>query len=253
MRRLPLLLLLLSLTGCAVQPPAVRGSLRVGIAPAHPPIAFEQDGELRGLEVDFARRLERDLGVRLELHPMDAAELIPSLRARRIDIVMSGMSVTVERAAQVAFAEPYMQSAQMALIRRADVARYGRPQALLEAAVPVAVERGSGGEAFVRARMPRARAVSVADAQAGLAALLAGEVEVLVHDAPTVWRLAGEDREGRLLGLFWPLTREQLAWAVRREDQALRETLSATVRSWRRSGLLDAMIGRWMPVRVQVR
>lgn len=247
------LLLLLALAGCAVQPPAVRDSLRVGIAPTRPPIAFEQDGQLRGLEVDFARRLERDLGLRLELHPMTAAELMPSLQAGRIDIIMSGMSVTVERAARVAFAEPYMESSQMALIRRADVVRYGRPQALLEAEAAVAVERGSGGEAFVRARMPRARAVPMADIREGLEALLAGEVDVLVHDAPTVWRLAGEDREGRLLGLFWPLTREQLAWAVRRDDQALRETLSAAVRSWRRSGLLDALISRWMPVRVQVR
>src|SRR5262249_53837214 len=36
--------------------------LRVGIAPNYPPLAFKENGELKGIEVDFAKRLGTALG-----------------------------------------------------------------------------------------------------------------------------------------------------------------------------------------------
>jgi hypothetical protein len=37
-------------------------ALRVGIAPNYPPLAFKQQGHFAGLEVDFARGVEVELG-----------------------------------------------------------------------------------------------------------------------------------------------------------------------------------------------
>jgi ABC-type amino acid transport substrate-binding protein len=45
-------------------PPAFAEELRVGIAPIYPPLAFKKDGQLLGIEVDFATRLGKELGRR---------------------------------------------------------------------------------------------------------------------------------------------------------------------------------------------
>ena len=54
------------------------------------------------------------------------------------------------------------------------------------------------------------------------------------------------------VGLFWPLTRERLAWAVRLSDTALRETLDAQIAEWKADGTLRALLRRWIPLRVEV-
>lgn len=249
----PLLLLLLAvLAGCAALPPGPGGALRVGIAPNYPPIAFRADGELAGLEVDLARDLGGELGREVDFVELPFDDLIPALQAGRIDVIMSGMSVTPVRSARVAFATPYMRISQMAVIRREDVVRLGRPGALFGASARVGFEAGTTGEAFVRRELRRAEPVPFADLEQAVAALYHGRIDALVHDAPTIWRVAGADREARLLGLFWPLTEEYLAWAVRPSELALRDRLNAVLQHWRSTGRLEARVNRWMPVRLQV-
>jgi ABC-type amino acid transport substrate-binding protein len=69
------------------QPVTPQPALRVGIAPNYPPIAFKQEGHLTGLEVDFARDLETELGRRVELVELDWEALIPSLESGKIDVI----------------------------------------------------------------------------------------------------------------------------------------------------------------------
>jgi ABC-type amino acid transport substrate-binding protein len=85
-----------------------------------------------------------------------------------------------------------------------------------------------------------------------IAALRAREVDVFIQDAPTIWRVAAAPGEEELMGLFWPLTDEHLAWAVRQDDQTLREALDASIRAWREDGTLRAAVSRWIPVQVEV-
>jgi ABC-type amino acid transport substrate-binding protein len=97
-----LLLAVVTITGCtqAARPPApppapaAPTEIRVGIAPIYPPLAFKEGGQIKGVEVDFTRQLWLDLGVKFVLVELPWDDLIPALRAGRIDVIMSGMSVT---------------------------------------------------------------------------------------------------------------------------------------------------------------
>ena len=68
--------------------------LRVGLSPDYEPLAFLQDGTPAGIEVDNAREVAQYLDRSLELVPMAFEELFPALLAGRIDVVMSGISVS---------------------------------------------------------------------------------------------------------------------------------------------------------------
>lgn len=87
-----------------------RGSIRVGYCRDALPFAFQNaHGKLVGLDIDMAHQLARDMGVKLELVRVLRKELAERLNEGRIDIVMSGSSLTMSDARDLAFSVPYME------------------------------------------------------------------------------------------------------------------------------------------------
>jgi len=234
--------------------PSRPGELVVGTTPNYPPIIFKQGDEIQGVEADIARRLAQGLRLRLAFVELPWAGLIPSLRNGSADVLMAGLSVTPERSALVSFTQPYLQVGQMALIRRQDAGRLAGQNAMLAPGRRFGVEQGSTGEQFVVTTFATARVVRYGSADEGARALQAGDIDYLIHDAPTVWRLAGDPRhqQAGLMGLFTPLTDEPLAFAVRKADESLRGKLNAELALLRERGELSAILARWIPVRIEV-
>lgn len=232
----------------ATKPPA---ALRVGIAPNYPPIAFEENGKLMGIEVDLANKLGEELPTKVSFVTLDWDELWPSLRDGKIDVVMSGVSITDRRSQLVRFTDPYLRVGQMALVRKSEMAKLSDPAAMNQPGRRVGVEKNTTGEAYARRHLDKATVVPFDSVDLGLAALRGGDVDYFIHDAPTVWRVVGrapkEDPE--LIGLYRPLTDEYLAWAVRKDEApTLGALLDGKIEEWQKDGELQAVIDRWIPV-----
>jgi ABC-type amino acid transport substrate-binding protein len=249
---------LVLLVGCATEPtddePAVEvasrpdlPTLNVGTSRTVPPIIFEEDGETVGLEADFARELAAALGMKARLVPMYWPNLIPELRAGRIDIIMAGMSITEERKREVAFTDPYLTTGQAALIRAADRPSLGAVRQVLATRRPIGVEVDSTGERFVAENIPRAARRSFPTVFRAVEALIVGDVDVVIHDQPTILWMAREHAEDDLFVVPGRFTDESLAWAVRRDKAQLRQEINAILEKWKRSGRLEAIIARWVP------
>lgn len=230
-----------------------RSPLRVGVSPTSPPIIFEKDGEILGIEADLARIVGNALNRRIVFERYAFPELIQALERGEIDVVMSGLSITSERAERVRFTKPYMQVGQLALIRSSDIARFGRIHLMRRVGTRVGYQRDTNGERFVATQLLRSRSFAFDDVDAGIRSLRAGRIDYFIHDAPTVWRLAGDVTSRDLQGLYRPLTEEHLAWAVRTDDVELHARLEATLADWKRRGLIEPIVDRWIPVRVTLR
>lgn len=236
----------------ATAPPVTsQPALRVGIAPNYPPIAFKQEGRLTGLEVDFARGLETELGRRVELVELDWEALIPALESGRIDVIMSGMSITDARARRVRFVSHYLRVGQMAIIRKADRLQLGSPVLLTLTRRPVGFVAGTTGAAYVQEHLPQAQHVPLGSTDDGLRALRTGEIDAFVHDAVTAWRVGDNEANDILTSSFSPLTEEYLAWAVRKTDDALHRDSEAVLERWRRSGHLQELFHKWLRFHVK--
>jgi polar amino acid transport system substrate-binding protein len=222
----------------------------VGIAPNYPPLAFKQQGDFAGLEVDFARGLEAELGRPVALVELAWDTLIPALESGTIDVIMSGMSVTAERAQRVWFVSHYLRVGQMAMFRKADDLWLSSPTLLTMTDRRVGFVDGTTGAAYVHGHLLKARYVPLGSTDAGIQALRAGEIDVFVHDAVTAWRLADDEANALLTSSFSPLTEEYLAWAVRPADKALHRDLEAALERWRRSGRLQELFNTWLKFRV---
>lgn len=235
-------------TSTATKPPE---ELKVGITPNYPPIAFRRDGQLVGVEPDLARKLGQELPTKITFVTLEWEELWPALRDKKIDVVMSGVSITERRSELVRFTDPYLRVGQMALIRKADMTKLSEPSAMNQEGRRVGVEKNTTGEAYARRHLDKATVVPFDSVDLGIAALRGGDIDYFIHDAPTVWRVVGrppkEDPE--LIGLYRPLTDEYLAWAVRKDDApTLGALLDAKIDEWQKDGELQTVIDRWIPV-----
>jgi ABC-type amino acid transport substrate-binding protein len=242
----------LLLVGCAFSGVGRGPVLRVGTAPTYPPVVFENESEIVGIEADLARMVGNKIGRRLVFQRYAFPDLLDALERGDVDVVMSGLSVTPERSARVHFTDSYMQVGQLAVIRTQDLARLGRIQWIRRPETRVGYQRGTTGEVYVANQLTRSVAFAFDSIDDGLRSLRAGRIDYFVHDSPTIWRLTGDPAHRDLIGLYRPLTDERLAWAVRRNDTELARRLNEALSSLRNEGLLEPILNRWIPVRVRV-
>lgn len=246
-----LLILLLWGAGCStISAPDHDGSLgqpalRVGIAPPLPPMVFEQRGEYQGVEPDLARALAEHLSRPLRFVALDWEELIPALMDQRIDIIMSGLSITPARQVRVNFTQPYLRMGQLALVRRADLAQL--QLGLLSDTYRVGAQKGTTGEQFVQQYLPRSTCTTFSDPREGAAALVKNRIDVFIHDAPVNWWLASTYESAGLAVLNTYLTEEYLAWGVNKNNAQLLAEANQFIDQARTNGRMRAIVRNWLP------
>jgi len=242
----------LGIWGCWSMLAAAGGDtpLRVGTAADTPPLAFQQNGKVIGIEADFAKLLQTQLRQPLQFQILPTAELLPALQRGDIDMVMSGLVVTDARAQQVDFVQPYLQAGQMAIIRTDDVLRFRSPASLLQGGFRAGFVVNSAGADYVKTEMSAAASVPCANAEECLQSLLSKRIDVFIDTASTSWLIATQPRYGALLSLYRPLTEEPLAWAVNKNNGQLRERLNAALQSMQQTPMFEHILNRWIPVRV---
>jgi ABC-type amino acid transport substrate-binding protein len=250
-----LLALTLAVASCAPPPtppppPAPPGPrpLLVGVNSASPPYAFrQQDGVLVGMEVDFARELGRALGRPVRIGDLRFEELFPALADGRIDIAMSGLTITRLREVRVAFSDPYLRSGLLAMIQRQNVERYPTLASVFACNARFSVVNGTTGEKFIRDRCGATGLIYPTNStEIAIAEVKAGRSDIMIQDAPiVVWAVSGN--EGVLALIRDPLDREDLGWAVRREDPGMLAQVNAVLEQWDGDGTRAAVLDRWVP------
>ncbi|MBI1245509.1 MAG: transporter substrate-binding domain-containing protein [Alphaproteobacteria bacterium] len=84
-----------------------RGTLRVGLSTFVPWAFRSKSGDLIGYEVDVAKKLAEDMGVKPEFVPTAWDGIIPALLAGQFDFIIGGMTITPARNLTVNFTSPY--------------------------------------------------------------------------------------------------------------------------------------------------
>ncbi|MGN0484600.1 MAG: transporter substrate-binding domain-containing protein [Lachnospiraceae bacterium] len=134
------------------------GKLVVGTASGYPPYEFvsmENNGEVIGIDVAFAKAIADKLGVKLEVQDMAFGELITALAQGKCDIAIAGMTQTEERAKTIDFSDVYITDEQCMIIRKEDAGQYKTVDDFKGKAV--GVEKGSSSEQVVQTEIADAK------------------------------------------------------------------------------------------------
>ncbi|MGZ6210452.1 MAG: transporter substrate-binding domain-containing protein [Syntrophales bacterium] len=242
---------------CAATPPketvVTPSPLLVGVTPFYPPIIFKQNQEIKGVEVDLANRLANALDRQAQFVEMDWDELIPALMEGKIDIIMSGMSITEARKVRITFTEPYLSVGLVTLMRAEDVTKYNSLNSIKRADATVGVVEGTTGEVYVRNNFSTTAIIRLLpSASDAVCPLKNRAIDLFVNDFPSVVWLASQN-EGALRGFWTPFDEEYLAWGVRRDDRELLMRANTTLSGWKKDGTLQEVINRWLPYRTDIK
>lgn len=100
------LALSLLLTFANVAGAAVPKTLRIGNDPTYPPFESKNaQGELVGFDIDLANEICKRIEAQCTYVESDFDALIPSLKAKKIDFIISSLSITEKRQQEIAFSD----------------------------------------------------------------------------------------------------------------------------------------------------
>ena len=223
------------------------GVLRVAVSPDRPPLTLkDRQGATVGFDVDIVRALATAMGLELRLEEVPFAELIPSIQSRRADLAISGLTMTPERNARVAFAGPYFVSGMSVLSRSHAITDVENPEALNLADRRYAALTSSTSAKFIGDVLPRAQLVTVADYDTGIQMVIDGKADALFADhlvcSVAVWR----HPEAGLSTLATPFTVEPFGIAVPPDAPLLLNLVQNYLTTLDHTGLLASYKAKWL-------
>ena len=217
------------------------GVVKVAVPSDFPPFgSIGKDRQLEGYDIDVARLLARDLGVKLELVPVSSANRITYLQLGRVDLVISSLGVNPERARAIGFSRAYAPfysgvfgDPKVAVRSPADLV--GRT---------IGVTKGTLEDQELAKIAPKGAVIrQLDDNKATIAALLSGQVELIATGNVVAAAIAREN-PGKAERKF-VIRNSPAHVGVRRDDLELVAWVNAFIYSKRLSGELDALAQKW--------
>jgi len=196
------------------------GTLRVGTTGDFNPMSFKdpETNEYRGHQIDAARQLAADMGVKVEFVPTDWKTLINGIVADKYDIVMTGTSMTVGRAKAAGYTLPWGRTGYLPLTRRDQAGRFKSWEDLNKADVTIGYNLGTSFADFVKNRLPLAKRKEVESPARDWQELLAGRVDVTISSILEAGTLASTHAD-LVIPFEQAANSLPLSFMVRQDDQ----------------------------------
>jgi len=221
-------------------------TLRIGMSGDQPPMnAIARSGATIGLEPDLAKVLAFGMGVKPEIVNIPFGELESALREGKIDMIMSGMSITPERARTMAFVGPYLLSGKSLVTRAGALENADETGDIDNAAVKIAVLANSTSESFVKEYAPKAKVVPVATYDEAVKKVISGEATAMVADMPACSFAVLRNPGAGLVALTEPLKIEPIAIAVDASDAEFRNLVQNYLDAIEGSGVAEELNKKW--------
>ena len=134
------------------------GKLVVGTSADYPPYEFhllnDEESELVGIDIDIARVIAQELGVKLEVKDLIFSRIFDALEAGQIDLAIAGLSPTEERKKVASFSNIYYQAIQSFVILKDNADRIKTSEDLR--GKKIGVQKDSLQESMTKSQIPGA-------------------------------------------------------------------------------------------------
>ncbi len=228
-------------------------TIQVGSDIAYAPVEFYKEGtqEVQGIDPDLAAKMGEKLGVTFKFNNATFDTIIPALKAKRFDIIMSAMSDTKERQKEIDFID-YFNAGTSILVRKGNPENIqslddlcGKTIALQKGTTQVDVANAQQ-EKCTAAGKPKIKILTFdkdTDAQlqvkSGRAVADMNDFPVAAYTAQTSgggndFEVVGQQIEAGPYGI-----------GVRKDDQQLRDALQAALRAIIEDGGYDEVLRKW--------
>ena len=221
--------------------------LRVGMSADQPPFTFRsRTGSVVGFDVELAQAMAVAMNLELKIVAIPFGELLTALEQGRVDMVMSGVAITPQRASKVTFIGPYTLSAKSLLttarVKEAEIstAEFNHPE------VRVVALENSTSALFVEQNLPEASLYAIEYYDEGIQELLSGKIDAMVADIPILKLAMLRNPEAGLGIIEPPIAVEPIGIAIPGNDAQFANLVRNFLTAFEKTGLTSALRKRWL-------
>ena len=219
----------------------IRGTITIGTEATYPPMeSIDEKGEFIGIDIDIAREIAADLEVKADFQNIGWEELFDAVREGKVDMIISAITITPERAQTLAFSDPYFNAGQVIVTKKDLVNLIKGVEDLKGREVGAQMETTSETEA----KKYTDSVVTFENYNLALGDLLEGKVEAIVIDYPAALGMVAENEGLAIVGE--PFTQEFYGAAVQIGQNELLDQINATIRRLKQTGELKKLEEKWL-------
>lgn len=226
------------------------GELHAGYG-VYPPYTQEDPVTRRvsGFSVDLVEQICKELKCKVVWHRLNWTTMAADLRRGEFDVIGDPIYLTIPRAREFSFSEPYAYFPDgIAVVRKGDT-RFTSFEGLDRPGIKIVVGQGRGSEALVRSRLTKPTIVSIQTATDTLQVfneVLGGRADLTIVDGPDAIRFAKQHPDAvDVLWLSRPPAVIPAAFALRLGDTRSAEFLNASLRSLEANGVLETLARKY--------
>ena len=189
----------------------------IGTAPEYPPMEYIDDaGAMVGFDIDLVNELGKIAGYQMKWEKVAWDGIFASLKANKVDLIASAVTITNERANEMDFVGPYMQSGQGIVILKTTTSIKG-PEDLK--GKKVGVQKGTTGDEAATA-MEGLTVERYEDILLAFKDLENGRIDAVVNDVPVnAYQILRSN--ANLIQIAEKFTTEDYGFAIRKGDDQL--------------------------------
>ncbi len=230
------------LTGCGNEGQKDETVLKVGTNATYLPFEFKgEDGSYQGYDMDLARAIGKELGMKVEIHNISFDGLLNALGSGQINMIASGMSITEEREKKVNFI-PYYESGQGIMVANGQKDSIKTPADL--EGKKIAVQLASTGAEQAH-KIPNAAVTEFNHNSEAFLELKQGGADAVIADLPVIQYYLATTNDSGAVMLDAVLDKSPMGLAFNKEDKALYENVQKALQSLKEKGELQKIHDKW--------
>lgn len=221
-----------------------KGKLRVGLSSFVPWAMQDKKGAWIGFEIDVAKQLAEDMGVKIEFVPTKWEGLIPSLLTGKFDLIIAGMTGTPQRALKINFTNPYDYSGMNVVVHKNFAAGVTHYMDLDKKGNTIVARVGTTGGALAKETYKNAKVRLFPDEGPLVQELLNGKATALLASAPQPAQLAAKYPDTLVL-LEHNLVQQPICIGVPKGDPDTLAYLNNWIMVVRNNGFIKKKVDYW--------
>jgi polar amino acid transport system substrate-binding protein len=218
--------------------------LEIGMELNYPPFEMtDASGTPCGVGVDMAHALADYLHRPLQIENMPFEGLIPALKTGRIELIISSMTATTERAKSIDFSDPYLSTGLAILTKK-----NGTIQGIADVDKPgviVVVKTGTTAQTYTRDHFHNASILPLEQDTACALEVVQGRADAFLYDQMSIYQFAKKNPD-TTRGLLEPFQKESWAIGIRKGNTELEAQVNAFLKDFKAKGGFDKLGDKYL-------
>ncbi len=220
-----------------------RGYMIAGLDDTFAPMGFrdKETNELIGFDIDMGEEIATAMGIeKIEWQPSAWDGIVQSLKNKKFDVIISGMTITPKREEQISFSVPYVNQS-IVIVVNADNDNIAGVEDLNGKVI--GTQSGSSGYEAGKDIEGIKDIVEYQQFAQALMDLKNDNVEAVIIDITTAKHYMSEQPDTYKIAS--PVEKELYAIGIRKEDVQLQEELNRVLNEMKENGKLQAISEKW--------